>query len=995
MGEHPVHLKRGSPAAAGPEQHHGKKASPTGRGPAHHYVLRNLRASGPWLRGLCIAAVVLGSVAPARAGELTIRQIGAWGGSVDAVFVEQNGDQTLAYVGSGVNLVIVDVTDPANVIELGRAMFEGIVLDVKVRGGYAFVASELPGWFSVVDVSDPRAPIVVSEKNDSRWSIGWNRVWPYGDTAFLVGRGGAAVECYNIADPEHPVFEDPDCIHYWNTDAAVVSGDYMFLAGEGTRDDNVAVADLSTWDPSANSGGVPQAEIVGTTSIPDLWMGFSASPPFCALNGDMLYIAHRLTRDGPNYSRIYVVDFSNLEAPSVVGTWGEAEGEHLLWPVGMAVSEGKLYVVDWAFFPVYDPRSAEPNRALAIFDITMTDPTRPLLLGEYWMVGAARGVTVIGTRAYLHDERHGLIVLDCSDPANITPLGGYLSPGVFQQGVLSENMLYLTDGRYGVTMVDVSDPRSPTLRGAWDTQSSYNWGIAVRHGLAYVAAGWSGVQILDVADPAAPSRLGQFELTSCGEVLEAAVGLELDGDMVHLGTECDPTDPRVSAITLTNLDVGDPGNIKQIGMAGVQAGRPPHVITTKTITNDEGFEEVFTFAARYQQTTFVFNNTVPGEPSFVPLEQYGYWIRDDLCFVDGLLYTSEDRITEPEHGLYIYDVSDPARWLIEGRYLLPPPSDQNGHAGEYNWSSALTVDVERHRAYLGLRDGYLRAIDVSDPGSPVPLHAVPHGGPLAHYRDLILDPPYLYAATFDKHEVAAGVLMYQVFYPGDGDDDADVDLRDYATLQRCYSGGAPLPAGRAGADCLVFDFEEDDDLDLGDFGAFTDALTGPVTSPGGPTGACCLPDGTCTDGVTAAHCTWHLGGQYQGDATTCDTSVCAPTGACCLAYGSEICVEQTEFACLDDGGTYQGDYTTCETATCPFGACCEPSDGTCTEKTPTACTGAGGSYQGDGTTCVLIDCPFGQYSNEIDPMTDVALAGAGLQIADDMTLEGTGARELV
>lgn len=38
---------------------------------------------------------------------------------------------------------------------------------------------------------------------------------------------------------------------------------------------------------------------------------------------------------------------------------------------------------------------------------------------------------------------------------------------------------------------------------------------------------------------------------------------------------------------------------------------------------------------------------------------------------------------------------------------------------------------------------------------------------------------------------------------------------------------------------------------------------------------------------------------------------------------------------------------------------------------------------------------LGAYRNEIDPMTDVALAGAGLQIADDMTLEGTGARDLV
>ncbi len=233
------------------------------------------------------------------------------------------------------------------------------------------------------------------------------------------------------------------------------------------------------------------------------------------------------------------------------------------------------------------------------------------------------------------------------------------------------------------------------------------------------------------------------------------------------------------------------------------------------------------------------------------------------------------------------------------------------------------------------------------------------------------------------------MLVYRVFSPGDSDDDGDVDLKDYAALQQCFAGDG---VGPTRATCFMADFDTDDDVDIDDFAAFTDAVTGPAEPQ---RGACCLPDGTCADGVTAPHCTYTLDGQYQGDATTCAGVTCPPSGSCCLAYGSEICVDQTEFACLDRGGIYQGDYTTCETVTCPFGACCDPLDGTCTEKTPTACTAAGGSYQGDGTTCALIDCPFGQYSNEIDPMTDVALAGAGLQIADDMTLEGTGARELV
>jgi hypothetical protein len=42
-------------------------------------------------------------------------------------------------------------------------------------------------------------------------------------------------------------------------------------------------------------------------------------------------------------------------------------------------------------------------------------------------------------------------------------------------------------------------------------------------------------------------------------------------------------------------------------------------------------------------------------------------------------------------------------------------------------------------------------------------------------------------------------------------------------------------------------------------------------------------------------------------------------------------------------------------------------------------------------TCETV---LGAYSNEINPMTSYAFAGPGLQIADDMTLVGTGGREL-
>lgn len=58
---------------------------------------------------------------------------------------------------------------------------------------------------------------------------------------------------------------------------------------------------------------------------------------------------------------------------------------------------------------------------------------------------------------------------------------------------------------------------------------------------------------------------------------------------------------------------------------------------------------------------------------------------------------------------------------------------------------------------------------------------------------------------------------------GDFDLDADVDLRDAATLQRCFTGAG----GGVGIDCLLGDADEDGDVDLADYTAIEALYSGP------------------------------------------------------------------------------------------------------------------------------------------------------------------------
>ncbi|MCK4660180.1 MAG: matrixin family metalloprotease, partial [Phycisphaerae bacterium] len=79
-----------------------------------------------------------------------------------------------------------------------------------------------------------------------------------------------------------------------------------------------------------------------------------------------------------------------------------------------------------------------------------------------------------------------------------------------------------------------------------------------------------------------------------------------------------------------------------------------------------------------------------------------------------------------------------------------------------------------------------------------------------------------------------------------------------------------------------------------------------------------------------------------------------------------------------------------------LGACCDVPQGTCAKLTTEQCATAGGYYLGDGTDCVTGSCPSGQYSNETDLGSFFLFnPGTGVGLADDMTLEGTGARDLV
>ena len=128
-----------------------------------------------------------------------------------------------------------------------------------------------------------------------------------------------------------------------------------------------------------------------------------------------------------------------------------------------------------------------------------------------------------------------------------------------------------------------------------------------------------------------------------------------------------------------------------------------------------------------------------------------------------------------------------------------------------------------------------------------------------------------------------------------------------------------------------------------------------LAQSGADSQACCYPDGTCEN--TDIESCLMLGGEPQGEGTTCSDITCPqPKQACCFPNGT--CDDLPEGTCLDAGGTPQGDGSRCATASCPQPeqACCFPN-GTCDDLPEGTCLDADGTPQGDGSRCATASCP--------------------------------------
>ncbi|MCA2668070.1 MAG: VCBS repeat-containing protein [Pseudanabaena sp. M114S2SP2A07QC] len=151
---------------------------------------------------------------------------------------------------------------------------------------------------------------------------------------------------------------------------------------------------------------------------------------------------------------------------------------------------------------------------LKIIDIS--NPTNPILKGNYTSIHIAWDVQVVGNYAYVvSGDPATLQITDISNPANPT----FKSAITFYQDVPNDvevvgNLAYVACNVSGLHIIDISNPTNPIHKANYrtgDLYSGYALGVQVVNKYAYVAALDLGLQIIDISNPTAPTLKGKYD----------------------------------------------------------------------------------------------------------------------------------------------------------------------------------------------------------------------------------------------------------------------------------------------------------------------------------------------------------------------------------------------------------------------------------------------------------------------------------------------------
>ncbi len=392
------------------------------------------------------------------------------GGLTRTVFVSG----TLAYVGNGSELTIMDVTDPDNPTKVGDIWWKEAVYDIQVAGNYAYVA--MSNGLQIVNISNPSSPTVAGS-----YIIGYSiQSLALNDTQAYLGTNNSGMQIVDVTDPTAPTFlgeyGSPNKVQ----DVAVV-GSYVYAAFTQT----IHVVDVSIPTIPAQAGSY--SDYSGRMTVAD----------------DFLYLA-------AGGFGMRILDVSQPELPTEVSAFIPT-GQNWYYPSvsDIAVKENRAYIMYVGYSP--QPYISDV-RALVIVDIT--NPTMPIEVEERYQglpgLSYSTPIQTLGNYAYIAGQYNGFVIVDIA-----TPTPPYLR---YETGLPPVQIIAKDQYVYGLGLgdaqtfyvVDVSNLTNPQVTGSLNGTMDGLW---LHNSYVYTivrSREYAAVRIIDVSTPSNPVIVGLY-----------------------------------------------------------------------------------------------------------------------------------------------------------------------------------------------------------------------------------------------------------------------------------------------------------------------------------------------------------------------------------------------------------------------------------------------------------------------------------------------------
>ncbi len=319
---------------------------------------------------------------------------------------------------------ILDVSNPADIKELSRIPTTHGAFKVQVQGDYAYIVG---GYVSIVNISDPTNPVLVSEfftgyyssdldvRGNLLYLADLDPYWPAYESALTI---------LNIEDKSNPSVITSYDIYLAVSDVKL-SGNLAIVANE----DYVWFVDVTD---SAN------LSVAGSYNVPGSALRVKTKDSLVYIVDDSS--PRSIKRSSPRPGDFQIINIADPANPTLIGS--------LSFPgpvTNVVATESHAYVLN----------NTGLGYGIRVFEIQ--DRLAQKWISSYSTIGAPNNAVVRGTTLVVAGSR-GLEIVDISDPANLKQVTLYRTAGAVSDVVTKGDYAIVTSGYSGIAVYNITNP---------------------------------------------------------------------------------------------------------------------------------------------------------------------------------------------------------------------------------------------------------------------------------------------------------------------------------------------------------------------------------------------------------------------------------------------------------------------------------------------------------------------------------------------------------